>query len=93
MAHRYVDDVFKNKGDAHPALMNVAGVQFTVLSAILLAATFIPRGAMTLNPKLLFDEDLNVDLPMDDKLRGEVSYDEFTRQGTDAPERVDGPCT
>ncbi|KAL9932634.1 hypothetical protein V8E36_008333 [Tilletia maclaganii] len=35
---------------AKNALIYVAGVHFTVLSAIILASTFIPRGAVALNP-------------------------------------------
>ncbi|KAI5803979.1 major facilitator superfamily domain-containing protein [Peziza echinospora] len=59
---RYVDRVWTEKKDVHPALMNIAGVQFTILSAVLLLSTFVPRGAFSLNPKLLFGQDLTGDI-------------------------------
>ena len=42
---RYVDRVYNNSGetDIHPAIYNVAGVQFTVLCVIMLLATLIPK--------------------------------------------------
>lgn len=51
MLGRYIDSVWSSEKDAHPALFDIAGIQFTVLSIIVL-------GAVSLNPKLLFDEDL-----------------------------------
>lgn len=66
---KYVDNVFKEKKDVHPALINIAGVQFTILSAILLLATLIPKGALSINPQLLFGEDLH----------GEVDGDKTNR--------------
>ena len=40
-----------NGGTIRPAIFNVAGVQYTVLFAVLMAATFLPRGACHWNPK------------------------------------------
>lgn len=53
----YVDR-FLRHGTPQDVLKNVGGVQFTVIGGILLASTFIPAGAFSLNPKLLFGEDL-----------------------------------
>lgn len=55
----YVDDYFAAHGDVTGALKSIAGIQFTVISAILLASTFIPKGALSLNPLLLAGEDLS----------------------------------
>lgn len=37
----------------------MAGVQFTVICIIVLAATFVPRGSLALNPAMLNDELLD----------------------------------
>ena len=54
----YVDHTLKTH-DAHYALKYVGGVQFTVIAVVLFCSTFIPRGALSLNPQLLFGEDLS----------------------------------
>ena len=60
---QYVDKVSKRtKGDVHEAVMNIAGVQFTIIMVVVIAATFIPRGAWSLNPKMLERQDLDWDL-------------------------------
>jgi hypothetical protein len=56
---RYIDRVSKaNDGDVHSAVTNIAGVHFTVIAAIVMASSFIPRGSLALNPKMLFNETL-----------------------------------
>ncbi|KAH8152672.1 uncharacterized protein LAJ45_03513 [Morchella importuna] len=60
---RYIDSTIKSSGDAHVALFNIGGVQFTVLATILFLATLIPRGALRLNPDLLDDESLDGEIP------------------------------
>ncbi|TID23036.1 gb [Venturia nashicola] len=67
---RYIDDVYNrsggaNGGDIRPAIRNVAGVQFTVLCAVALASTFIPKGAISFNPEMINGEELDNDLPDD----------------------------
>lgn len=47
-------------------MRNIAGVQFTLISAIVFASTFIPRGALSLNPQMLNDEVLDNDLEKPD---------------------------
>lgn len=65
---RYIDRVYnqtggeKNGGHIHEAIRNVGGVQFSIVFVIILASTFIPRGAFSLNPKTLFDDKLDTDL-------------------------------
>ncbi|ETI24339.1 hypothetical protein G647_03708 [Cladophialophora carrionii CBS 160.54] len=67
---RYIDSVYASTGgsdggDIHRAIRNVGGVQFTVLMAVVLASTFIPKGALSFNPKMLNDEVLDKDLDHD----------------------------
>jgi len=60
---RYIDGVSKrNGGDIHAAVVNIAGVQFTVVMAVVLAATLIPRGALELNPRMLHEQALDKDV-------------------------------
>lgn len=51
----------KDYKDIHAAIQNIAGVQFTVLAIIMLAATFIPKGSFSLNPKNLYGETLQAE--------------------------------
>jgi hypothetical protein len=53
---RYIDSVFNSTDTVRPALLNTAAVQLTVVSAIVFISTFIPKGAIALNPKLLDQE-------------------------------------
>jgi hypothetical protein len=65
---RYIDGVYnrsggsKGGGTIYAALVNTAGVQFTVLSVIVFASTFVPRGALSFNPAMLNDQRLDHDL-------------------------------
>ena len=75
---RWVDSRLKGlKGaatvePAREALKYVGGVHFTVLSAIIIAATFIPKGSFSFNPKVI-DPSLIAD---DEESRQTESYDE-----------------
>lgn len=67
---RYIDGVYNRSGgsdggDIRPALVNTAGVQFTVLCVVVLASTFVPRGALSFNPKMLNNQSLDKDLHSD----------------------------
>lgn len=65
---RYIDRVYAqtggadNGGDIHGALRNTAGVQFTVIMVVVLSSTFVPRGALSFNPKMLNDQALDKDI-------------------------------
>ena len=72
---RYVDGVFSRNAPEDvdvgaqyvaPAVQNIAGVMFTVISIIMLCATLIPKGALSLNPKALYNEYLDKDLDEED---------------------------
>ena len=69
---RYTDGVFastdrgKNEGTIRPAITNIAGIQFTAISVVIMVATFIPKGALSWNPKALDGQDLDHNLGLDD---------------------------
>ncbi|KAI1872862.1 hypothetical protein JX265_004761 [Neoarthrinium moseri] len=60
----YIDSY---QGDIHEVVLNIGGVHFTIIMAIVLAATFIPKGSLAINPEMLFNEKLDVDLTDDEK--------------------------
>ncbi|KAH8716881.1 major facilitator superfamily domain-containing protein [Phaeosphaeriaceae sp. PMI808] len=63
----YIDRVsYKNNEQVQTAIFNVAGVQYTVIFVLVLAATFVPKGAFALNPPMLSDEALDTDLEDED---------------------------
>ncbi|KAL1382928.1 hypothetical protein HDK64DRAFT_341280 [Phyllosticta capitalensis] len=77
----YIDGVYaktggSNGGNIHEAIQNVAGVQFTIVCACVLAATFIPKGALALNPKMLYGESLDRDLDLDEESRGSMEKED-----------------
>ncbi|KAK4233533.1 major facilitator superfamily domain-containing protein [Achaetomium macrosporum] len=63
---RYLDGVYNRSGgtdggEVRSGLLFTAGVQMTVISALVFASTFVPRGAFAFNPKLISDEVLDDD--------------------------------
>ncbi|KAL0931240.1 uncharacterized protein CTRU02_213975 [Colletotrichum truncatum] len=59
---RYVDQIYRETGEVRKALTNTAGVQFTVIFAIVFLSTFIPVGSRTFNPRMLEDTNLEEDV-------------------------------
>ena len=65
---RYIDGVYNRSGGSDDggtifaALVNTAGVQFTILCVVVFTSTFVPRGAFSFNPVMLNDEVLDHDL-------------------------------
>lgn len=64
---RYIDSVYaatggSSGGDIHGAIRNLAGVQFTVVMAVILTATFVPKGSLAFNPRDLYGERLDTGL-------------------------------
>jgi MFS family permease len=47
--------------NVHPAVKNIAGVQFTVIAIVMILATLIPKGSLSFNPKSLYGETLQLD--------------------------------
>jgi MFS family permease len=76
---RYIDAVSnRNNQDIHEAMVNVGGVQFTIIFVLVMTATFVPKGAFKLNPKMLNDEDLDDDV----NEAGEDGFHELTVKAT-----------
>ncbi|KXX82741.1 hypothetical protein MMYC01_200878 [Madurella mycetomatis] len=61
---RYLDGVYNSGGGSgggsiSGALVYTAGVQFTLICVLVLAATFVPRGALAFNPKMISEDTLD----------------------------------
>ncbi|PWY92870.1 hypothetical protein BO70DRAFT_367856 [Aspergillus heteromorphus CBS 117.55] len=60
----YIDRVYiqtggsTGGGDIHHAIRYVASVQFSIISLLVMVASFVPRGSLALNPWALEEEDL-----------------------------------
>lgn len=78
-----VIDAADNKGDIRPALMNVGGVMYTVVAAVLIAATFIPKGSFALNPDIIDNIEIR-----DDDVDGELAAytEEYKGNKSEVPE-------
>lgn len=66
---RYLDSVYEASGGSDggsisSGLVYTAGVQFTLICAIVFASTFIPKGAVRFNPEMLYNEHLDEDVAM-----------------------------
>jgi len=64
---RYIDKIYNrtggvNGGDIHGALVNTVGVQFTIIGFIIIAATLVPKGALRVNPEMIYGEKLDEEL-------------------------------
>ena len=65
---RYLDGVYnktggKNHGgDIRTGLIFTAGVQMSVISLLVMVSTFVPKGALAFNPKMISDEPLDDDM-------------------------------
>ena len=71
---QYMDGVFastgggEKEGTIRPAITIIAGVQFTAISVVIMAATFIPKGALSWNPKALDGQDLDHNVGLNDSM-------------------------
>lgn len=50
---KYIDSVYAAQNTIRPALLYTAGVQFTIVSVMVFISTFVPRGSIACNPKIL----------------------------------------
>ncbi|CAF0952367.1 unnamed protein product [Rotaria sp. Silwood1] len=55
----YIDSVYNDQGTIRPALIYTAGVHFSIVSIMVFASTFIPKGSITFNPRMLTAQDPN----------------------------------
>ncbi|RYN37983.1 hypothetical protein AA0113_g6471 [Alternaria arborescens] len=63
----YIDRVSDRHNDQiHGAILNVGAVQFTIICVLVMTSTFVPKGAFSLNPEMLNEEDLDTDLEDED---------------------------
>lgn len=68
---QYLDSVYNrsggnNGGDIRQGLFYTTGVQFSIVCGLVLAATFVPRGSLAFNPRMVSDEPLDTDKISDD---------------------------
>ncbi|KAK1466106.1 hypothetical protein CCUS01_07454 [Colletotrichum cuscutae] len=75
---RYIDGVYNRTGSVREALVNTAGVHFTVIMVTVFASTFIPKGSRCFNPEMLDDTKLDEDIeeclpsPSDKDIKSDV---------------------
>ena len=55
----YIDSVYNTHGTVRPALIYTVGVQFSIVSVMVLASTFIPKNAIAFNPRMLTGQESN----------------------------------
>jgi hypothetical protein len=63
----YIDRISdRNNDQIHGAILNVAGVQYTIIFVLVMTSTFVPKGSLSINPKMLSEESLDSDLEDED---------------------------
>ena len=67
----YIDRVYTATGSVRPAFLNTVAVQMTVISVVVFLSTFIPKHALTCNPNLIPDDQVN---PRKDTASDKVTY-------------------
>lgn len=70
---RYIDKVSRrNNNNISEAMKNIAGVQFTIIAILIIAATFIPKGSLSFNPDTLYGERLDKEVDEESSEDGDV---------------------
>jgi hypothetical protein len=94
---RYLDSVYNstggsNGGTIYQGLVYTAGVQFTIVSALVISSTFVPHGAFAFNPKMLHNEALDVDLIEDEEpvVPDAVEKGGFRKNGDGSEDEIPG---
>ncbi|CAF0879876.1 unnamed protein product [Didymodactylos carnosus] len=54
---KYLDSVYQSSKTVRPVFVNTVAIQLTIISVVVFVSTFIPKGAITLNPSLLQEND------------------------------------
>ncbi len=84
----YIDHVSDhNNEQIQPAMRNVAGIQYTIMAVLIMTSTFVPKGALSLNPEMLYEEELDTDLE-DEELEYVPRAEAKTKPGDDSHELV-----
>jgi hypothetical protein len=76
---RVIDKDFRENKNIFTALTQVAGIQFSVGAIIIFASTFIPRGALALNPS---GDSGDLWTPQDENENADIEA-ELPREGVD----------
>ncbi|CAF1133152.1 unnamed protein product [Adineta ricciae] len=58
---KHIDHVYNTKGSVQSALIYTAAVQLSIIVVIMIAASFIPKGAIAFNPVLIEDDSIDSD--------------------------------
>lgn len=78
---RYIDRVSAtNNKDISPAIYNIAGVQFSVLSVVIIMATFIPKGAWKFNPNEISGQSLQGSDVEGESVERDVEFEEYRKE-------------
>lgn len=75
---RYLDGVYNatggsDGGSISSGLVYTAGVQFSIICVLVFASTFVPKGAVAFNPKMLYGEALDNNLEEDEVISSDNS--------------------
>jgi hypothetical protein len=81
----YIDNVYNQDKNVDRALINIGGVHFTVLGVIVFASTFVPKGALSFNPKMINNADLSGDVDPEGRGQGEGPEDDDSDEKTEKP--------
>jgi MFS family permease len=84
---KYIDSVYNSTGTVRPALLNTAAIQLTIICGIVFISTFIPKGAIALNPKLL--DEAKVDTTTTNNIENStVIYDKTMGSGQSVHKKI-----
>ncbi len=84
----YIDHVSDhNNEQIQPAMRNIAGIQYTIMAVLIMTSTFVPKGALSLNPEMLYEEELDTDLE-DEELEYVPRAEAKAKQGHGSHELV-----
>ncbi len=93
---RWVDKQLRGKSgvaainQARDCLKYVGGVHFTILSVIIIAATFIPRGSFSFNPKAIDESLLKSDEESDVHSDDDIKEIKYQQRDSFAPQDITG---
>lgn len=91
---RWVDAQLRGKtgaaaiDQAREALKMVGGVHFTILSVIIIASTFIPKGSFAFNPKAIDQSLLKSDEESDMQSEDELKEEKYQKRDSFAPHDI-----
>ncbi|CAF1557137.1 unnamed protein product [Rotaria magnacalcarata] len=54
---KHLDSVYTSTGTIRPAFLNTVAIQMTLISVLVIASTFIPKGSFAFNPKFIHGDN------------------------------------